>query len=178
LEPESAVAPACGPVTFTLYPAEVAQATGTEDAALGGRLIAQAAHALWAPADQSEAERRAGVQAAVAALKGLAPRDALEGLLATQMVAVHNTAMECLRRAQAEGQTGDGRDRSLRQAVRLADLYARQAETLDRRRGRAPHSIRVEQVTVEAGGQAVVGAVNMAGPAQVDGPARPSVHGG
>ena len=59
LEPETAQAPACGPISFTLYPAEVAQATGTEDAALGGRLIAQAAHALWAPADQSEAERRA-----------------------------------------------------------------------------------------------------------------------
>jgi hypothetical protein len=38
-------------------------------------------------------------QAALAALAGIAPRDPVEGLLAAQMVAVHEAAMDCFRRA-------------------------------------------------------------------------------
>jgi hypothetical protein len=38
-----------------------------------------------------------------AALRGIAPRDALEGLLAAQMVAVHEAAMGCFHRAHDRG---------------------------------------------------------------------------
>ena len=165
MQPENAIVPARAPITFALYPDVVAQATGTGDEVLGCHLVTQAASALSAEGD---GERE--FQATVAAMRGLAPRDALEGMMATQMAAVHNAAMDCLRRAQSKGQDGQVRDRSFRQATRLAALFARQSETLDRRRGRGPQTLNVGQVTVEAGGQAVVGSVNTTGPARLKRP--------
>src|SRR3954453_19069219 len=47
--------------------------------------------------------------AAFAALAGTRPADPLEGMLAAQMVAVHDAAMSCLRRANVPGQTFEAR---------------------------------------------------------------------
>ncbi len=44
----------------------------------------------------------------VAAIAGIGPRDLLEALLAVQMVSVHNTALELLRRALIPDQTVEG----------------------------------------------------------------------
>lgn len=162
MQPENAIVPAGTPITFALDAEAVAQATGAEDEVLGLHLVSQAASALSADVDPER-----GFQATVAAMRGLAPRDAQEGMMAAQMAAVHNAAMDCLRRAQTRGQDGQVRDRSFRQATRLALLFARQSESLDRRRGRGPQTLNVGRVTVEAGGQAVVGAVNTPGPARL-----------
>ena len=81
-----------------LDPADLPEATGTQDRNLGILLVKQAVEALWAPARMSNADRQEAVNAAVAALKGLAPTDALEGMMATQMVAIHNGAMACATR--------------------------------------------------------------------------------
>jgi hypothetical protein len=140
-----------------LDPAVLPEATGTQDRNLGIVLIKQAVEALWTPARMSNADLQEAVNAAVAALKGLAPNDALEGMLATQMVATHNAAMECLRRSQLDGQSFEGRDQNLKHAVKLLATYARQVEALDRHRGRGQQKITVEHVTVNAGGQAIVG---------------------
>jgi hypothetical protein len=53
----------------------------------------------------------------------------------------------------------------LRQAARLMNVYARQSEALDRRRGRdrGTGTVTVERVNVAAGGQAVVGHVETGG---------------
>ena len=142
-----------------LDPAVLPAATGTQDRNLGILLVKQAVEALWIPASMSNADRQEAVNAAVAALKGLAPTDALEGMLATQMVAIHNGAMECLRRSQLENQTFEGRDQSLKHAAKLMATYARQMEALDKHRGRGQQKITVEHVTVNAGGQAIVGNV-------------------
>ncbi|WP_397423539.1 hypothetical protein [Phenylobacterium sp.] len=142
-----------------LDPADLPEATGTQDRNLGIMLVKQAVEALWAPARMSNADRQEAVNAAVAALKGLAPTDALEGMMATQMVAIHNGAMECLRRAQLEGQSFEGRDQNLKHATKLLATYARHVEALDKHRGRGQQKITVEHVTVNAGGQAIVGNV-------------------
>ena len=55
---------------------------------------------------------------------GTKPADELEGMLAAQMVATHNAAMECYRRASIEGQTFEGRDNSLKHAAKLTRAYA------------------------------------------------------
>jgi hypothetical protein len=103
-------------------------------------------------------------QAALAALRGAAPRDALEGMLAAQMVALHHAAMECLRRAHLPEQASEVRQANLGQAGRLSRTYATLLEALDKRRGKGqPQVVRVERVNVEAGGQAIVGAVSHPG---------------
>jgi len=78
-------------------------------------------------------------------------------MLATQMVATHNAAMECLRRAMLGGQTFEGRDQSLKHAAKLLSIYLRQIEVLNKHRGKGQQKVTAEYVNVEAGGQAVVG---------------------
>jgi hypothetical protein len=108
--------------------------------------------------------RLVGQIAAEDALAGIGPRDAAEGMLAAQMVAVHEAALECLRRAMLDGQSFEGRQANLGQASKLVRSYAVLLEALDRHRGKGqPQVVRVERVTVEAGGRAIVGAVSQGG---------------
>ena len=72
--------------------------------------------------------------------------------------------MECLRRGAMAQQTFEGRQANLGQAGKLTRSYAVLLEALDRHRGKGqPQVVRVERVTVEAGGQAIVGAVSRRG---------------
>jgi hypothetical protein len=64
----------------------------------------QAAQSLWLKnADEAAQDRQ--VNATIAALSGIAPQDELEGMMAAQLLAAHNAAMECYRRAMIGEQT-------------------------------------------------------------------------
>ena len=98
------------------------------------------------------------------ALAGIGPRDPLEGMMAAQLVGLHDAAMECLRRGAMAAQPGEFRDANLTQANKLVRSYAALVEALDRHRGAGrPQVVRVERVTVEAGGRAIVGTVTPGG---------------
>jgi hypothetical protein len=57
-------------------------------------------------------------------LAGIGPRDEIEGMLAAQMIAVHNAAMECLRRAMLPNQSFEARQLNLNLANKLSRTYA------------------------------------------------------
>jgi hypothetical protein len=67
-------------------------------------------------------------------LAALAPRDALEAMLAEQMAAVHAAAMRALERAAECKETPQIEALYLRQAARLLHLFTRQLEARDKRR--------------------------------------------
>lgn len=90
-------------------------------------------------------------------LRGIKPMDMIENMLATQMVATHSAALECLRRAMLTNQTFAGFEQSLKHAAKLMSIYARQVETLNKHRGKGQQKVTVEHVHVAAGGQAMVG---------------------
>ena len=92
-------------------------------------------------------------------MMGMKPRDTLEGMLIGQLIASHNAAMECYRRAMIGEQTFEARRENLTQANKLSRTYAALTEALDRHRGKGRQRITVEHVNVHAGGQAIVGAV-------------------
>lgn len=138
----------------------VAVVTGATNVALSVHLLRQVQETLWRPSYMNEGEQLIAVTGAVAALEGIAPADELEGMLGVQMIATHNAALECLRRAAKEQQTFEGRHANLKDAEKLMALYLRQLEALDRRRGKVAPSVSVGAVHVGAGGQAVVGVVN------------------
>jgi hypothetical protein len=75
-------------------------------------LANQAVETLWLKNSNEEARDRQR-SATVAALIGIGPRDELEGMLAAQLLAAHNAAMECYRRAMIGEQTFEGRRESL-----------------------------------------------------------------
>jgi hypothetical protein len=121
-------------------------------------LANQALQTFWASNsnDDQVSKQRSAV---LGALVGIGPGDELEGMLATQMIAAHNAAMECYRRAMIRDQTFEGRRENLSQANKLSRTYTTLLEALNRHRGKGQQKVTVEHVNVHAGGQAVVGMV-------------------
>ena len=74
--------------------------------------------------------------ATVAALAGIGPKDELEGMMAAQLIAAHNAAMECYRRAMIGEQSFEGRRENLAQAGKLSRTYATLLDALNRHRGK------------------------------------------
>ena len=101
--------------------------------------------------------------AATAALIGASPQNELEGMLISQMIACHAASLECHRRAMLPEQTIEGRQVNLSAASRLSRTYVALLEGLSRHRGKGQQVVRVEHVTVQAGGQAIVGTVTQGG---------------
>ncbi len=99
----------------------------------------------------------------MAALIGIGPKDELEGMIASQLLAAHNAAMECYRRAMIGEQTFEGRRENLNQANKLSRTYAALLESLNRHRGKGQQKVTVEHVHVHSGGQAIVGHVEHPG---------------
>jgi hypothetical protein len=125
-------------------------------------LANQTLQALWVK-NSSQEERDKQLSATVAALMGIAPKDELEGMMAAQLIAAHNAAMECYRRAMIGEQTFEGRRENLAQANKLSRTYATLLEALNRHRGKGQQKVTVEHVHVHSGGQAVVGIVEPPG---------------
>jgi hypothetical protein len=132
--------------------------TGTSSEPLQLRLVSQVLSTPGLAPTMIELET---IEAVLDALAGINPRDELEGMLAVQIIGVHESAMQCLMRAALPNQTVVGRDMNLKYGVKLLQLYAQQLEALARHRGKGQQKIAVEHVTVQAGGQAIVGHVNL-----------------
>jgi hypothetical protein len=123
-------------------------------------LFHQVVEALWqANSDSDEHTRQ--VRATLTAMVGMKPRDELEGMLIGQLIASHNAAMECYRRAMIGAHPFEARNRN--QANKPSRTFAALIEALDRHRGKGQHRITVEHVNVHANGQAIVGAVTPSG---------------
>jgi hypothetical protein len=91
-------------------------------------------------------------------VRGIAPRDPIEALLAVQMAAIHSatiTAARTLRHIETIQQQ-DSASTSLN---KLARTFAAQVEALKRHRSTGEQNVNVKHVHVHAGGQAVVGNV-------------------
>jgi len=117
---------------------------------------------LWVAHSNDETRQRQ-YSATGAALIGIGPRDELEGMMAAQLIAAHNAAMECYRRAMIPEQSFEGRRENLNQANKLSRTYATLLEALNRHRGKGQQKVTVEHVHVHEGGQAVVGVVEAPG---------------
>ncbi len=145
------------PMSVMIEQSDWIEAAGTNDPVLARRLVYQVFETLWMPAELSEEERSQRVRAAIAAMRGIKPQDEVEGMLAALMVATHAAAMDCLRLSMIQGQTFKGRDNNLRHAAKLMSIFTKQLETLNRNRGKGQQKMTIEHVTVEPGGQAMVG---------------------
>jgi len=132
--------------------------SGSDDEDFTHILIEQTVVALWRGFSDLDKETHQ-INATLDAMKGMKPQDPLEGMLIAQLIATHNAAMECYRRAMIPEQAFEARREALNQANKLSRTYAALTEALDRHRGKGQQRITVEHVNVQAGGQAIVGAV-------------------
>ena len=114
-------------------------------------LANQTIDALWLKHSDPEArEKQYG--ATVAALIGIGPQDELEAMMAAQLIAAHNAAMECYRRAMIGEQTFNGRRENLGQASKLSRTFTTLLEALNRHRGREAGRRRAAAKTAAPGG--------------------------
>jgi hypothetical protein len=125
-------------------------------------LANQVIAALWREHSDTDGRTRQ-TRAALAAMMRVRPQDELEGMLIGQLIACHNAAMECYRRAMIAEQTFESWRENLTQANKLSRTYAVLVEALDRHRGKRQQHVRVEHVYVQQGGRDIVGRVTSGG---------------
>jgi hypothetical protein len=113
----------------------------------------------WYPNKMDDEQRQKMHFSFLCFMSGVEPKDEFEGLLASQLLASHNAAMECYRRAMLPEQTFEGRRENLSQANKLSRTHATLLEALNRHRGKGQQKVTVEHVHVHNGGQAIVGNV-------------------
>jgi hypothetical protein len=89
-------------------------------------------------------------------LKGIEPKDQIEGMLATQMIATHHATMDCFRIVAQNGQL-DIINQMLCYANKLSRTFTMQMEALNRYRGKGGQKMTVEHVHINSGGQAIIG---------------------
>lgn len=135
--------------------------SGVSDELFADELLIQVFKSLFFPPNTKQQDMERAAAAAVTFLKEFAPQNAVEGLLAAQMVVTHNGAMECLRRAALTNQTFEGRNMALTHAQKLLRLYLEQVKTLNKQRGKGDQKMVIEHVNVAPGAQAIVGNVEM-----------------
>lgn len=137
IEPESAdIEPAFNPAAFS----------GSRDLMFAQWLAEQAINAHALPATLSQDQRDIRAAGILAQLKAIAPRSGLEGMLAAQMVTMHGTGCELLRRAVQPGESVQQADILMRTTTRMMTLFARQTELLLRLRGSEKQTLRIEHV--------------------------------
>jgi hypothetical protein len=101
-------------------------------------------------------------QMACAIFAELEPRDAAEAMLIAQMTATHVLMTVLAGRAmnQSNFQVMESQERSM---TRLSRTYIAQIDALKKYRSKAQQTVRVKRVTVNEGGQAIVGDVTHRG---------------
>ncbi|HYS88974.1 MAG TPA: hypothetical protein VEN78_28820 [Bradyrhizobium sp.] len=94
----------------------------------------------------------------ISMVKSIKPRDAVEAMLVAQMVSVHVMAMRCAYHL-ANAQDIARQDSAGRALGRLARTFPAQIEALNRYRNNGAPAITVQNVSVQDGGNAIVGNV-------------------
>ena len=149
-----------------LWAAKLTEAFGTPDGELQNLLLDQVVQTFRGVVTSQgfNSEKLDGFcNNAVALLNGIQPRDEIEGMLAVQMIGVHNLAMETLKRAMITDQTFEGRQANVNYATKMLRTYTAQMEAFKRYRTGGQQKVTVEHVHVNEGGQAIVGTVNQGG---------------
>jgi hypothetical protein len=134
------------------------EALGTADVDFLNGFLAQLANV----GTKGRVVDESGLNFMLAVVKGIEPRDQVEAMLAAQMAAVHAATMTFARRLN-HVENIPQQDSAERAFNKLARTFAAQVEALKRYRSAGEQTVRVEHVTVNEGGQAIVGSVTHGG---------------
>jgi hypothetical protein len=150
---DGALAPHTPPGELRPYLERVAQTLGVKDKDCAVMLMSQ----LPAASYKFTPENEVLINGVMAAVSEINPRDPVESMLAAQMVSCHTQIMRLLEKVSSKDLTAELVDKYLRLADRLTRTYARQMEVLSTYRRKGKQKMIVEHITVNNGGQAIVG---------------------
>ena len=139
-------------VTLEGDPSAILPRFGTNDLDFFVGLLHQVSNAGAKGRDPDEK----GIKFQLAFIKGVEPRDQIEAALIAQMAATHAAVMRFANRL-AHAESPEEQDSAERAFNKLARTFAAQVEALQRYRSSGKQQIFVQQVSVNDGGQAIVG---------------------
>lgn len=145
-----------------IEPSELSRIFGLSDPAAAAQLLSQLLSVLHpdpaAPVDV------AAINQALGLVRDIGPTDATEAMTVVMMIAAQYAAMDVMRRAAHPGQTPAGRQSYAALGLKAMRTFSQLLEVLNHGRGKGvTQRVIVERVNVEAGGQAVVGAIARTG---------------
>ena len=136
----------------------IANALGTGNVGLALGLLAQLTDVSRTGTEAKAAE----LDFMLRLVQGIGPQDEIEALLAVQMAAIHNATMTAARRLNHVENIAQ-QDSTSNALNKLARTFAAQVETFNRYRSGDEPTVKVQSVTVNEGGQAIVGNVQHGG---------------
>ena len=135
------------------------QCFGTTEPMLIQNMVEYMAKVSVAPKDKYKQH----TVAQLAILQSIGPQDAAEGMLAIQMLAMHNLLVRCTYRANLDDQTSYGIESNTARVIKLGRTYAAQLQALKDYRNRGKQTIQVKHVNVSDNAQAVIGDIHQGG---------------
>lgn len=137
---------------YEKYLATISKATGTLNENLGVQLILQVQRA-----SPHGREVQHVAEAISAALLEAKPQDAIEGMIVTQLIALHNQMMEFMRRTFKDNPCEQVIDLNVNRYSKLNIRFLHTLEMLNRYRQRGNQSLHVGNLTINHDGKAVIG---------------------
>jgi hypothetical protein len=137
----------------------IAKALGASSVTAGFSTIKDLINISASSAEIADADN---TNQALAVIRGIGPKDHVEMMLATQMVAIHKATVAMSRRLNL-ATTWPQIDNSERALNKLSRTFATQVEALKRYRSKGEQTVEVKHVHVHDGGQAIVGNVQQGG---------------
>jgi len=131
--------------------------TGSKDVGLAIHLVGQAVNSFSTKKDMSDDKRCKLFNNAIKLMEGIGPKDSIEGMLASQMVAIHELAMDNAQKGSCGSVSAEIRQKYISNTMKLSRAFTAQMDALKKYRSGGAQKITVEHVTVESGGQAIVG---------------------
>jgi hypothetical protein len=141
-----------------VFASDFREALGSNDERFLPELLKQVIHA----SSTGQKLDKATSGFAFSVIEGIKPRDEIEAMLAAQMAAVHVATMTFARRLNRV-ETIPQQDSAEKTFNKLARTFAMQMDALKKYRSSGEQRITVQHVTVNDGGQAVVGTINHGG---------------
>jgi hypothetical protein len=141
----------------------MSESLGTPDSELQNHLLNQVVQTFNGVVTKDEKNSDVAVTStnqALSILNGIKPKDEIEGMLAVQMIGVHNMAMRTIGLAMIQGQGFEAKQANVEQATKMLRTFIAQMEALKKYRTSSQIKMVVGNVCVSEGGQAIVGTVN------------------
>ena len=102
-------------------------------------------------------ELLAKLNASFLIFSGMKPKDSIEAMMITQMIAVHEMTLLAAERALLTEQPNEFVEQNVNRVTKLCRSYAALVEALTKYRTKGQQKITVQHVNVNDGGQAVIG---------------------
>jgi hypothetical protein len=150
-----------GEIALATDPRALCAVFGIDDPGVAVGLLSQLINFIQP--DLHKSADAVSIDQMLALIEGIGPGNTLEAMTATMLVGAQHAALDSLRRACHPDQTPAGRQSYTALGLKAMRTFAQLVEALHVGRGRAVRqeiNVTHQHVTVEAGGQAMVGAID------------------